>query len=99
MTPTYSIRDEYKIASTPRKERKLEEVVTNFECLGRIELVSTSAPTSEENIPMIKEKAMSTPNFSGQAELGSASTLMTKNGITTKKEEDDTTPKFLVQAA
>ena len=39
-TPTYSSRDSYKIATTPRKERKLEEVVANSECSGQIEMVS-----------------------------------------------------------
>ena len=37
---------------------------------------------------------MSTRNFSGQAELGSSSTLMTKEGIATRKEEDFTTSEF-----
>ena len=31
-TPTYSSRDEYKIATTPKKERKPKEVVVTFEC-------------------------------------------------------------------
>ena len=31
-TPTYSSRDEYKIASTPRKERKPKEPVATSEC-------------------------------------------------------------------
>ena len=33
-TPTYSSRDEYKIASTPRKERKPEEAVATSKCSG-----------------------------------------------------------------
>ena len=76
--PTYSSRDEYKITTTPKKEKKPEEVVVTFECLGLIELVSASTLTSEEGIPIIKEQAMPTPKFSGQAVLGSASKLMKK---------------------
>ena len=48
------------------------------ECSSQIEMSPTSTIMLEERIPIIKEQAMSTPNFSGQAELGSASTLMTK---------------------
>ena len=40
---------------------------------------------------------MSTPKFSSQAELGSTSTLMTKEGTTTRKEEDVSTSEFLGQ--
>ena len=63
--PTYSSRDEYKITSTPRKERNLEEADATFECSGRIELASASTVTSEEGIPIIKEQAKSIPKFSG----------------------------------
>ena len=55
VTPMYSSRDEYKITTTPRKERKPEEAAATFECSGRIELTSTSTLTSEEGIPIIKE--------------------------------------------
>ena len=37
---------------------------------------------------------MLTPKFLGHVELGSASTLMTKEGTTTRKEEYVTTSKF-----
>ena len=37
---------------------------------------------------------MSTAKFSGQVELGSTSTLMTKEGTTSRKEEDVTTSEF-----
>ena len=40
---------------------------------------------------------MSTPKFSGQAELGSASTLMKKEGTMTRKEEDVMTSQFSIQ--
>ena len=72
-TPMYSSRDEYKITTTPRKERKLEEVVATSKFLGQIELASSSTLMLEEGIPIIKEQAMLTPNFSCQTELGSAS--------------------------
>ena len=78
VTPTYSSRDEYKIATTPRKEGKPKEAVAISKCLGQIEKTFASALTSEQGIPIIKEQAMLTPNFSGQAELGSLSTFMTK---------------------
>ena len=94
-TLTYLSRDEYKISTTPKKERKLEEVVATFECSCRIEMASASILTSEEGIPIIKEQAMSTPKFSGQAELGFASTLTTKEGTMTVKEEHVMTSEFL----
>ena len=49
----------------------------------------------EEGIPIIKEQVMSTPKFSGQAELGSASALMTKEWTMTRKEEYVMTSEFL----
>ena len=81
-TPTYSSRDEYKIATTPRKEGKPKEAVAISKCLGQIE--NTFA--SEQGIPIIKEQVMSTPKFLGQEELGFVSTLMDKEGTTTRKE-------------
>ena len=96
-TPTYSSRDEYKIASTPKKERKLEEVVATYECSGPIELASASTLMSGDGIHIIKEEAISTPKFSGQGDMGSPSTLMTKEGTMTRKEEDVMTSKFSSQ--
>ena len=93
-TPTYSSMDQYKIATTPRKEKKPEEVVATSECSGRTELASTSILTLEEGIPIIKEESMLNPKFSSQAELGSASTLMTKERTATRKEEDVMTSEF-----
>ena len=46
---------------------------------------------SEERITIIKEKAMSTPNFSGQAELGSASILMTKEVLRSTPSTEEVT--------
>ena len=84
--PTYSSRDEYKIATTPRKEGKPKEVVAISKCLGQIEKMFESALTSEQGILIIKEQVILTPKFSGQAELGFALTLMDKEGTTTRKE-------------
>ena len=78
VTPMYLSRDKYKIATTPRKERKPKESVVTYDCSGRIEMVSTSTLTSKEGIPIIKEQAMLTPKFLGQAESGPALALMTK---------------------
>ena len=55
-------------------------------CLGHLDKTSASILTSEQGIPIIKEQVMSTPKFSGQAELGFASTLMDKEGTATRKE-------------
>ena len=60
-------------------------------------MVSATSLTLDEGIPIIKEQAMSTPNLSVQVNLGSVSTLMTKEGTTTRKKEDVTTSEFLGQ--
>ena len=96
VTPPGFPNKELEIGFAPTIEENgiTEEVVVTFECLGRIELASSSTLTSKEGIPIIKEQAMSTTKFSGEAWLGSASTLMTKEGTTTRKEEDVTTSEF-----
>ena len=66
-TPSEFPNKEMEIDFAPTIEENgiKEEVVATSECSGRIELVSASALTSEEGIPIIKEQAMSTPKFLG----------------------------------